>query len=58
MSINRGMDKEVVAHTQPLKQNEIRPFAAIWRDLESVTLREVSLTEEEKYHMIFLICEI
>ena len=44
--------------TQPLKKNEIMPFAATWMDLESVTLSEVSQTEKEKYSMTSLICAI
>ena len=38
-----------------IKKNEIMPFAATWKDLEIVLLREVSQTEKEKYHMISLI---
>ena len=40
--------------TQPLKKNEVMPFAATWMDLEIVMLSEVSQTEKEKYHMILL----
>ena len=38
--------------------NEIMPFAAAWMDLETVILSEVNQTEEEKYHMVSLICGI
>ena len=34
------------------------PFAANWMVLEIIILTEVSHTEEEKYHMISLICGI
>ena len=34
------------------------PFEATWIDLEIITLSEVSQTEEDKYHMILLICRI
>ena len=44
--------------TQPLKKNEIMPFAATWMDLEIIILSEVSQTEKDKYHMISLICGI
>ena len=37
-----------------IKKNEMMSFAATWMDLESVTLSEVSQTEE-KYHMTSLI---
>ena len=33
------------------------PFAT-WMDLETVIWSEVSQTEEDKYHMILLICGI
>ena len=41
-----------------IKKNEIRPFAATWMDLESVTLNEVRQSEKENYHMTSLICGI
>ena len=41
-----------------IKKNEILPFAATWMDLEIIILSEVSQTEEDKYHMISLICRI
>lgn len=34
------------------------PFAAVWMDLEMVTLSEGSRAEEEKYHRILLTCGI
>ena len=41
-----------------IKKNEIIPFAAIQRDLEIIILSEVSHTEEDKFHLILLICGI
>ena len=39
-----------------IKKNEIMPFAAMQRDLETVILSEVSQTEKEKYYIIALTC--
>ena len=62
MSINRGMDKEIVVHTYngilAIKKNKIMPLAAIWMVLEVVKLSELSQTQKNKYHMIFLTCGI
>ena len=38
-----------------ITKNKIMSFAAMWMDLESVIMSEVSQTEKEKYHMISLI---
>ena len=40
-----------------IKKNEIRPFTAMWTDLESVILSEVYQIEKETY-MTSLICRI
>ena len=47
-----------MAYYSAIKNNEIMPFAATWMDLEIIILSEVSQTEEDKYHMILLICTI
>ena len=41
--------------TQPLKKNEIMPFAATWMDLEIFILSEVSQKEKDKYYMVLFI---
>ena len=40
------------------KKNKIMPFAAIWMELETLILSEVSQKEKDKYHMISLISGI
>ena len=41
-----------------IKKNKIMPFAATWMELQIIILNEVSQKEEDKYHMISLICGI
>ena len=41
-----------------IKKNEIMPFVATWMDLEIITLSEFSQAENDKYHMILLLCGI
>ena len=41
-----------------IKMNEILPFAIAWMYLEGIMLCEISQTENDKYHMISLICGI
>ena len=60
-SIEEWIKKMWYIHTMDyylvIKKNEIMPFAAIWVDLESVRMSEVSHTEE-KYHFTPHICGI
>ena len=62
MSINRGMDKDVVHIYNGIllshKRKEIVPFEEIWIDLETVIQSEVIQKEENKYHITSLICGI
>ena len=62
MSIDRGMDKDVVIYTMEyysaIKRNETVPFAETWMDLETVIQRELSQKEKNKYRIISLICGI
>ena len=39
-------------------KKEILPSVTTWMDLESIKLSEISQRENDKYHMISLICAI
>ena len=41
-----------------IKKNEILSFATTWMELECIMLNKISQSEEDKYHMISLICGI
>ena len=62
MSIDRGMDKEDVVHTDngilAIKRNKIGSFVETRMDLETVIQSEISQNEKNKYHIILLICGI
>ena len=39
-----------------MRKNEIWPFAAMWMEMESIMLSEISQAEKDRYHMFSLIC--
>ena len=39
-----------------MRKNEIWPFVAMWMELESVMLSEISQAEKDRYHMFSLLC--
>ena len=41
-----------------IRKNEIKPFTAIWMDLEITILSEISHKEKNKSHMISFLCRI
>ena len=41
-----------------VKKKKILPSATAWMDLENIMLGEVSQSEEDKYHVISLICGV
>ena len=47
-----------VEYYSVIKKNEIMSVAATWMDLEIIILSEVSQNQEDKCHMISLICGI
>ena len=40
------------------KKNEMGPFVATWKNLETVILSDVSQKEKDEYHTVSLICGI
>ena len=63
MSINRGMDKEDMAHIYNgillnCKKNEIMSFIATWMDLETIIQIKVSQKEKNKYCILMHICGV
>ena len=39
-----------------MRKNEIWPFVAMWMELESVMLSEISHTGKDRVHMFSLLC--
>ena len=62
----KRMQEESSLHSQvknhndysAIKKKEIMPFVATWMDLEIFILSEVSQTEKDKYHMMWIICGV
>ena len=60
MFINRELDMwytYAMKYYLDIKNNEIMPLSATWMDLKSVILREISQTQQEKYHMTAHTCK-
>ena len=47
-----------VEHYSAVTEKERLPFATAWMDLENIMLNEISQSENDKYHVISLICGI
>ena len=45
-------------HYSAIEKNEITPFVATRMDLEMIILSEVNQTENDKYHVILLLCRL
>ena len=62
LNVHQQMNKDVVYIHKGLllshKNNEIMPLVATQMDLEFIIISEVSQTEKDKHHMIWLICGI
>ena len=58
MSINKGLDKEDVAHIHNGILLSLNYYSAAWMNLEIFILSEVGQEEKDKYHMTSPICEI
>ena len=58
MSINIGMDKDVVHIYAGILLSHKKWHLQTWMSLEIVILSEVSLTQKDEYHMISLRCRI
>ena len=41
-----------------IKKNVILPFAMTWMELDGIMLSEISQSEEDKYHVISLVCGV
>ena len=61
---SRRVNRNAVAHLHHgallgrKKEKGILPFTAAQMDLEGIMLSEINQPEEDKYHMISLICEL
>ena len=55
--IKKMWNIDATEYYSAIKKNEMS-FTATWTDLEIIILSKVSQTEKDKYHMIWLICEI
>ena len=40
------------------RKNEIMPFAAMWMELDGITLSEISQSEKDRYHMFHSYVEL
>ena len=56
--IKQRWDIFTTEHYSAIKKKKILPFVTAWMDLENITLRELSQSEKDKYHMILLLCGI
>ena len=41
-----------------IRKDKYPPFASTWMELEGIMLSEISLSEQNNYHMVSLVCGI
>ena len=56
--IKQLLDIYTMEYHLAIKKKKILPFATVRMDLENIMLNEISQSENDKYHMISLICGI
>ena len=56
------MDKTTMGHLHNGilvgHKKKVLPFVTVWMDLEKIIVSEISQSQNDKYHMISLICGI
>ena len=52
---NPGVSLYTVEYYSAVKKNAVKPFAALWMDLEVIILSEGRQTDKDRHHMISLI---
>lgn len=45
-------------HYAAVRKRDLLSFGTPWRDLESMTLSEISRSGKDRYHMLSLICRL
>jgi hypothetical protein len=51
-----GLHIHTLKYYSAIRKNEIISFAGKWMELETIMLSETSQTQQDRYHIIILIC--
>ena len=56
--IKQLWDIYTMEYYSAIKKKKLLPFATVWMDLENIMLSEISQSENNKHHIISLVCDI